>query len=148
MDMESVLADLLACLGVHLPANLSPEEFKRSLVEVCMSKIRELTSKGQTRGKSAPSNANPLIPGTTAEVKPMYMSISSLDRLQRENESLKMQKHASDIQLALAPPPSLSPEAEARLVDDLARRMGAVPEQGGAALSMTDDDKLADILVS
>src|SRR5262245_5993830 len=94
MNMERVLADLLACLGVHLPANLDEPEFKRQLATECLKKVGELTRTGQAQGKSGANDnkqANPLIPGGggVGRVEPIYMSLA-IENLRLENETLKM----------------------------------------------------------
>jgi hypothetical protein len=148
VNMEKLLAQLLRALGIAIP-DVGEGEFKMALYEAAMSKIKDLTSRGQGAGAG---NANPLI---QQEQQPMFMSL--LDKLGDENEYLKLKKHELDLASAAATPPRLSPEEEARIVETLARRMGcAVEEQ--VSLSLTDaqvdrleeeekEDALAAVLV-
>jgi hypothetical protein len=115
-----------------------------------MEKVRQLTSGKSGGTQQAKVKGNPLIPGQegSTNVPAMYMSIS--DRLQAENERLKMQRHDVALAMALAPPPTLSPEAESELVNAMVRRMGAEPEHG-VSLGMTnetEEDRLAELLAS
>lgn len=105
VQMEELLCDLLQALGVPMPDESNPTEFKRHLYEAAMSKIKELTSHGMAAqaskgnqpdpgkappdqnkspqqnpnvshaGKSKQQN-NPLVPQVQQEQQPMYMSVA------------------------------------------------------------------------
>lgn len=93
--MEELLCDLLNALGVFMPENVGESEFKRALYEATMSKIKELTSKGQTvkddhlekqqqqqqpnpTSPSGNTQPNPLI---QQEQQPMYMSLDDISKI-------------------------------------------------------------------
>jgi hypothetical protein len=134
MSMEKLLADLLAALGIHLPANTDEADFKRSLCAACMEKVKELTG-GKGKGASSQqASGNPLIPGGGgADTAPIYMSLA-LDNLRLQNESLKMRKFASDMEVAACIPADCSPQRADEIAAMMAAKMGYA-EHGGAALS-------------
>lgn len=103
VKMEELLCDLLQALGVPMPDESNPAEFKRHLYEAAMSKIKELTSKGmgkdaadtannqapdQNKPPSQQPNAsqpqNPLMPQVQQEQQPMFMSLEAIDALPEE----------------------------------------------------------------
>ncbi len=88
IGMEELLCDLLQALGVPMPDESNPHEFKRHLYEATMSKIKELTSKGMGKDEFKPDQNQPpgqqpnaSQPGQNPiiqqEQQPMYMSQES-----------------------------------------------------------------------
>ena len=78
VDMERLLCDLLRALGIDLPTNTDKAEFKKELYAAAMRTISERTGKGKRPGgtSSAGASGNPLIPGASAEVEPMYLALN------------------------------------------------------------------------
>lgn len=98
VTMEEVLCDLLGALGVYVEKTGNEAQFKRSLYTAAMTKVSELTQKGQSppgqpqpgeiskmqqgagkpgMGGAAPGG-NPLI---QQEQQPMYMSIEEINAI-------------------------------------------------------------------
>jgi hypothetical protein len=90
VKMEELLCDLLSALGVQMPENVGESEFKRALYEATMSKVKELSAKGQASGPANAQNAagnthspagqtnNPLI---HQEQQPMFMSLEDIQKI-------------------------------------------------------------------
>lgn len=95
LRMEEILCDLLNALGIYMPENVGEAEFKRSLYEASMGKIRELTSKAQMGDPANPANPQqpnapkPLGAGAGGqpnpilqqEQQPMYMSLEEINKI-------------------------------------------------------------------
>lgn len=73
LEMEEILTDLMGALGVHLPKNLPPEQFKRQLYEAVMTKVRELTGQGAgaKAGDIGKGTPNPLMTGEDTDNNPL-----------------------------------------------------------------------------
>ena len=91
VKMEELLCDLLTALGIQMPDNVGESEFKRALYEAAMTKIKELSAKGQSAGdaNAAASAANTTSPAGGAqqnpiiqqEQQPMYMSLEEINKI-------------------------------------------------------------------
>ena len=115
ITMERVLADLLSALGIFVPENVRESEFKRSLYEATMGKIRELTSQTQMNGPGSPmqqpNTPKPLGAGTGAggtqpnpilqqEQQPMYMSLEDINKIADPTmKNIALSMHAENIKL-------------------------------------------------
>jgi hypothetical protein len=134
-DTAKLLRRLLRGLGVEVVAPTDPE-----LMTMAARKIAELKSGAKPGGNNQRAKpGNPLVPGQegAADVSPIYMSI--MEGLRDEHERLALGLRDAQVALAAAPPPRLSAEEVERISQEMARRMGAVVEQGdNAALSMED----------
>lgn len=115
--MEELLCDLLQALGVPMPDESNPDEFKRHLYEAVMSKIKELTSQGlrdqqdtknmqpdqnkppnQQPNASHPSKGqpNPLI---QQEQQPMYMSLEDINKLPDPMKGVALAMYNENVKL-------------------------------------------------
>lgn len=96
VKMEELLCDLLQALGVPMPDDSNPHEFKRHLYEAAMCKIKDLAMRGdpnspQNTAKAKipgqqnqrPGQANPLMNQVQQEQQPMYMSTFSLEEINK-----------------------------------------------------------------
>ncbi len=96
VKMEELLCDLLQALGVPMPDDSNPHEFKRHLYEAAMCKIKDLAMKGDPNspqntakanipGQSPrPGQANPLMNQVQQEQQPMYMSLEDINKIPDE----------------------------------------------------------------
>lgn len=86
VSMEELLCDLLGALGINCEHSGNEEMFKRELYNAAMTKIHELTAKGQAdpnkpQGNRTnppgqpPNKQNPLINQIQQEQQPMYMGL-------------------------------------------------------------------------
>lgn len=116
VKMEELLCDLLNALGVTMPDNVSEAEFKRALYEASMTKIKELTAKGQASNatgmddptkQSSPTSstsntspmggqANPII---QQEQQPMYMSLDEIQKLPEPMKGIALAMYAENQKL-------------------------------------------------
>lgn len=117
VTMEELLCDLLNALGVQMPENVGEAEFKRTLYDATMAKIKELAGKGQasaneTKELNKAANNQPKPPaGQTGnpliqqEQQPMYMSLEDINKLEEPlrsvalsmyNETVKAQAKAEE----------------------------------------------------
>jgi hypothetical protein len=95
VTMEELLCDLLNALGVQMPDNVGEAEFKRTLYDATMAKIKELSAKGlagkedettqlnkdannAAANTTSPGGNNPLI---QQEQQPMYMSLDDINKI-------------------------------------------------------------------
>ena len=155
VNMEVLLQDLLAALGVNVPPDTDKQDFKRALYAAALTKVQELTNQGGQGGASpqGPKSIknrrwapNPILTGQTEglqeEQQPIYLSLEEINKIaDPTDKSIELEKY---IVRSAMTPPSLSAADERKLVDDMARRMGASSPQGSVSLSMSDEDKLAD----
>ena len=91
VKMEELLCDLLSALGVQMPDNVGESEFKRALYEAAMTKIKELSAKGQAAGDASaqaaganttsPAGQNQQNPIIQQEQQPMYMSLEDINKI-------------------------------------------------------------------
>lgn len=99
VTMEELICDLLGALGVHIEHSGDPEQFKRELYNAVMTKIHDLTGKGQQNGQPQPNRANPpgqppnnprpgagkpgqgTNPLIQQEQQPMYMSLNDIAKI-------------------------------------------------------------------
>ena len=96
VSMTELLCDLLGALGIQVEPGADEENFKRSLYNAAMTKIHELTAKGQNDGKDPnrtnppgqpPNNPKPGAPGgqpnplIQQEQQPMFMSLEEIKKI-------------------------------------------------------------------
>lgn len=109
VSMEELLCDLLQALGVPMPDESSPAEFKRHLYEATMCKIKDLASKGDP---NSPQNTaktkvpqpgqniqNPLIKQVQQEQQPMYMSLEEINKLPDPMKGVALAMYAENQKL-------------------------------------------------
>ncbi len=112
VSMTELLCDLLGALGIHCESSGNEEMFKRELYNAAMTKIHELTAKGQNDGKdpnrtnppgSPPNNPkpqqgqqNPLI---QQEQQPMYMSLEQINALPDPMKSVALAMYQENVKL-------------------------------------------------
>lgn len=100
VKMEELLCDLLQALGVPMPDDSNEDEFKRHLYEAAMSKIKELTSKGEAAGKpdnpKPPDQPNPIL---QQEQQPMYMSLEEINKLPEPMKGVALAMYAENQKL-------------------------------------------------
>ncbi len=112
IEMEELLCDLLQALGVPMPDESNPEEFKRHLYEAVMSKIKELTSKGmgeqdgaanQKPDQNKPPGQNPHAsqpnPLIQQEQQPMYMSLEEINKLPEPMRGVALAMHTENVKM-------------------------------------------------
>ncbi len=89
IKMEELLCDLLGALGIQVEAAAGEAGFKRALYNAAMTKIYELTGKGQGGGMADTLNQPPTGQGNNTppnpliqqEQQPMYMSLTDIDKI-------------------------------------------------------------------
>lgn len=95
--MEELLCDLLQALGVPMPDDSNPTQFKRHLYEATMCKIKELAASATMNAAKpptpgGPASPNPAQPQTGGrpgmpnplvqqEQQPMYMSLEDINKI-------------------------------------------------------------------
>lgn len=112
IGMEELLCDLLQSLGVPMPNESNPEQFKRHLYEATMSKIKELTSKGmgkqedeankppdQNQPPNQQPNASQPNPLIQQEQQPMFMSLSDINKLPDPMKGVALAMYAENQKL-------------------------------------------------
>lgn len=121
VGMEELLCDLLQALGVPMPDESNEAEFKRHLYEAAMSKIKDLTSKGMSKGEGDKdkvngrpdqnqppgqnkhtSQPNPLIQQVQQEQQPMYMGLNGGSTVQLSIEDINKIEDSTMRTVALA----------------------------------------------
>lgn len=107
VSMTELLCDLLGALGIPMQPSGDEQQFRRDLYNAAMTKIHELTAKGQGAGQQ-PNRANP--PGQppnnpqkpgqggnpliTQEQQPMFMSLEDINKLDEPLRSVALSMHA------------------------------------------------------
>lgn len=111
VQMEEILCDLLGALGIHCEQSGNEEMFKRSLYNAAMTKIHELTAKGQADGQDPnrtnppgqpPNNPKPGAGGQPnpliqQEQQPMFMSLEEIQKLDEPLRSVALSMHSSTV---------------------------------------------------
>lgn len=103
MKIEKLLCDLLCILGVAMPAEVNPADFKKVLYQATMLKIKELSSKTPVPIAPVPGKKpapNPIV----QESQPMYMSLEDINKIPDEtmrNIALSMYNENVKLQAAL-----------------------------------------------
>ena len=90
VKMEELLCDILSVLGIPMPENVGPGEFKRALYEAGMKALKEMKDKKEASSdkNAADAAANTKSPGGNQpnpliqqEQQPMYMSLDEIKKL-------------------------------------------------------------------
>lgn len=116
VSMVELLCDLLGALGIHCETGADEATFKRGLYNATMTKIHELTAKGQNGGQdpnrtnppgNPPNNPKPPVtakppqpnPLIQQEQPPMFMSLEDIHKLPEPMKGVALAMYSENQQL-------------------------------------------------